>query len=87
MRGWAHRATLRATYSPREPRGQVREFVVGTGGNDVLYGFGPPEPNSEVRQSGTYGVLELTLRTGGYDWRFLAAAGAAFTDTGSDVCH
>jgi hypothetical protein len=65
----------------------VRAFVVGTGGHDVLYALGPPRPNSEVRQTGTYGVLELTLRTGGYDWRFLAAAGATFTDAGSDVCH
>lgn len=70
-----------------DPARGVREFVVGTGGNDVLYGFGPPEPNSEVRQSGTYGVLELTLRTDGYDWRFLSAAGGTFTDAGSDVCH
>ncbi len=60
----------------------IREFVVGTAG-------GPPRalatirPNSEVRHTGTYGVLKLTLRSGGYDWRFVPIAGQTFSDAGS----
>lgn len=70
-----------------DPAHGVREFVVGTGGHDSLYGFGLPRPNSEVRETGTYGVLKLTLRSRGYDWQFLPAAGSSFTDTGSGACH
>ncbi len=33
---------------------------------------------------GTYGVLELTLHPGGYDWRFVPVEGETFTDSGSD---
>jgi hypothetical protein len=80
-------------FAPQDADGQpdaargVREFVVGTGGNDVLYGFGPTDPDSEVRENDSYGVLELTLHPRGYNWRFLPAAGATFTDEGSEVCH
>jgi hypothetical protein len=80
-------------FAPQDAGGQadpthgIREFVVGTGGSDVLYGFGSPHANSEVRETGTYGVLELTLRSSGYDWQFLPAAGGTFTDTGSGTCH
>ena len=56
-------------------------------GHDTLYGFGPPRPNSEVRASGTYGVLEITLRPRSYEWRFLPASGTTFADAGSDTCH
>ena len=65
----------------------IRQFTVGTGGASV-YSFKPtPEPNSEMRNSGTMGVLKLTLRTGAYDWRFVPVAGKTFTDTGSGACH
>jgi hypothetical protein len=43
-----------------------------------------PETNSQVRAS-TFGVLELTLRNGGYDWRFVDARGS-FEDSGSGSC-
>ena len=33
------------------------------------------------------GVLQLTLRSGGYDWEFVPVAGASFTDSGSGECH
>jgi hypothetical protein len=63
----------------------MRSFVVGTGGRSH-YGFDTPEPNSEVRNDDTYGVLELTLRSAGYDWRFVPVEGRAFTDAGSANC-
>jgi len=45
------------------------------------------QPNSEIRSSGTYGVLLLTLHPGGYDWQFVAEAGKSFSDSGSGSCH
>jgi 3',5'-cyclic AMP phosphodiesterase CpdA len=69
----------------RPDPGGIREFVVGTGGAG-LYPFGAPEPGSEVRQNSTHGVLQLSLRTTGYDWRFVPVAGGTFSDTGSDDC-
>ena len=64
----------------------IRSFVVGTGGKSH-YGFPDVQPNSEVRNDNTYGVLRLTLRAGDYDWGFVPAAGGTFTDSGSDSCH
>ncbi len=64
----------------------VREFVVGTGGVGSR-GFKPPQPNSEVRESGTWGVLKLTLRATAYDWQFVPVAGESFTDSGHGACH
>lgn len=70
-----------------DPGRGLREFVVGTGGHDRLYEFGPPRANSEFRATGTYGVLKLTLHSGGYDWQFLPTPGSTLTDTGSGACH
>lgn len=69
-----------------DPRRGIRQFVVGTGGRG-LYPLGPPAPNSEVRNDETLGVLELTLHSSSYDWRFVPAGAATFTDSGSDRCH
>ena len=43
---------------------------------------------SEVVDTRTFGVLALTLRDGGYDWRFAPIPGSAseFTDDGSGSC-
>jgi hypothetical protein len=66
--------------------GGIREFVAGTGGGSH-YSVGTPIANSEIVNSDTFGVLELTLRPTGYDWRFIPEAGKTFTDAGSGVCH
>jgi hypothetical protein len=64
----------------------IRQFVVGTGGKEH-YPFGDAIPNSEVRDSSTFGVLKLTLRDGRYDWTFVnAPATGSFTDSGSAAC-
>ena len=34
-----------------------------------------PQPNSQVRNNDTFGVLKLTLRPTGYDWQFVPEAG------------
>ena len=63
----------------------IREFIVGTGGGapGSLYGA---DPNSELRNNRTFGVLELTLRPDGYDWRFVPVSGSRFSDAGSAPC-
>ena len=65
--------------------GGLRQFIAGTGGK----GTRPvvrTAPNSEVRDDTSLGALLLTLRPGGYDWRFVAAVGT-FSDAGSGTCH
>ena len=52
-----------------------------------LAAFGTPQPNSEVRDNATYGVLKLTLHASSYDWQFIPEAGKTFTDTGTGTCH
>lgn len=80
-------------FAPQDPDGNsdpargIREFVVGTGGNHER-AFAPgPQPNSQVRMTGMFGVLELTLRARGYDWRFIPEAGKDFHDEGRGECH
>jgi hypothetical protein len=63
----------------------VREFVVGTGGYS-LYDRASSQPNSEVLETRTLGVLKLTLKTGSYSWEFVPVAGKAFRDSGSASC-
>jgi hypothetical protein len=79
-------------FAPQTPAGAadgirgIREFVVGTGGKSH-YAFTTIRANSEVRESQTYGVLQLTLHAQSYDWRFVPEAGATFADSGSAACH
>ncbi len=64
----------------------LREFVVGTGGAEPK-AFGAAQPNSELRKTGSSGVLKLTLHDGSYDWEFIATAGDSFRDSGRGTCH
>jgi Calcineurin-like phosphoesterase len=79
-------------FAPQAPNGNadpkrgIREFVVGTGGKN-LRKFGFHKSNSEVRSNSTFGVLKLTLKPTGYDWKFIPQAGKSFTDSGSGSCH
>lgn len=79
-------------FSPQDPNGiadpkrGIREFVVGTGGKNHRE-FGIHKANSEVRNNDTFGVLKLTLKATGYDWKFIPEAGKTFTDSGSGSCH
>ena len=69
-----------------DPARGIRQFVVGTGGRS-FYAFGTIEPNSEVRDTGTWGVLKLTLYADRYDWEFIPVAGKTFNDKGTGMCH
>lgn len=79
-------------FAPQDPDGVadavrgIRQFVVGTGGRS-LYWFRSPQPNSEVRSSDTFGVLVMTLRSLGYDWKFVPEPGRTFSDSGRGFCH
>lgn len=77
-------------FSPQNPDGAsdpqrgIREFVVGTGGAE-LYTSSRPQANIETSLS-MFGVLKLTLRSGSYDWQFIAIDGSV-RDSGQAVCH
>lgn len=68
-----------------QPTRGIREFVVGTGGKSH-HGFSTIRANSQLRRSGTFGVLALTLGSGSYAWRFHPEAGSTFSDSGSGQC-
>jgi hypothetical protein len=77
-------------FAPQNPNGQgdpggIREFIVGTGGYN-LQSFSTTAPNSEVRNSSSFGVLLLTLNPNSYDWRFVPEGSGGFTDQGSGPC-
>jgi hypothetical protein len=77
-------------FAPMRPDGKadpergIRQFVVGTGGGGV-YRFKGTQPNSEVRDNTTYGVIKMTLSPGAYKWEYIPGTGK-FTDSGSGVC-
>ncbi len=79
-------------FAPMTPTGAldkargVRQFIVGTGG------FKPYTPrriarNSQIRSTGTSGVLKLSLGDGVYQWEFLPVAGKTFRDWGQEKCR
>jgi acid phosphatase type 7 len=69
-----------------DPRG-ARLFIVGTGGGNLRRYRTPRLPATRVRNDDTWGVLRLTLREDGYDWKFLPIRGKSFTDSGSGACR
>lgn len=78
-------------FAPQDPSGHatshgIREFIVGTGGAPLAGRFKTVQPNSQVRNAKTYGVLKLNLRPGGYDFSFIPVAGSSFHDSGSGTC-
>jgi hypothetical protein len=62
------------------------EFVVGTGGHS-LRAFSRVERGSEVRWDDSVGVLAMTLRPDGYDWRFVGPEGTPPVDSGTGTCR
>jgi hypothetical protein len=78
-------------FVPQDPNGNadpsrgIREFIVGTGG-DGTSSFSPATPNLVVRNGNTYGVFNLALHPGGYNWSFIPVSGSTFTDAGTGTC-
>jgi hypothetical protein len=62
----------------------LRQFIVGTGGAR-LYDFMRMAANSQTRHA-VHGVLQLTLNSADYQWRFIDGAGNV-RDAGGDSCH
>jgi hypothetical protein len=79
-------------FAPQTHQGQrddaygIREFVVGTGGEE-LRPKGTSAPNSEVYDNTSMGVLRLTLQADSYAWRFVSIPGHTQADSGSASCH
>jgi hypothetical protein len=79
-------------FAPQNPDGQldqkngIRQIVVGTGGRSHTP-LGLATPNSEVRDSNTFGVLKLRLSEKSYKWEFIPQPGMTFTDSGEGTCH
>jgi hypothetical protein len=80
-------------FTPQNPDGDkdvehgIREFIVGTGGASLANKRPVTiNPNSEVWDSSTWGVLKLTLHPTGYDWEFVPVKGGTFSDSGSAPC-
>jgi acid phosphatase type 7 len=78
-------------FEPMDPDGAVdrdrgiMQFTVGTGGGE-LRGFESIHPNSAARAS-EYGVLQLSLGQGRYEWAFLPVDEQGSRDSGSGACH
>jgi len=70
-----------------DPVNGIRQFIVGTGGRSLHSLDSTPDPEVEVRQNTTFGILELTLHPTSYSWRFVPEAGRTFTDSGTTACH
>ncbi len=79
------RFDLQSPTGQADPDG-IREFVVGTGGATPS-GLGTLRANSQVRNSGAFGVLELTLGAHDYSWQFIPVAGQTFSDSGTQATH
>jgi hypothetical protein len=79
-------------FAPMTPSGAldntngIRHFVAGMGGASH-YSFGTIQPNSQARNSDTYGVLKFTLHSSSYDWQFVPEAGRSYSDSGTTACH
>ena len=78
-------------FAPQTPTGVadpilgIRQFTVGTGGANHT-AVTAIAANSVVRNTNTFGVLELTLHPTGYTWHFVPAVGT-FQDGGTGTCN
>src|SRR5207302_3665145 len=74
--GFYERFAPQSPTGAADPAGGIREFVAGTGGA-LVTPFGTVRPNSQVRSSGTFGVLRLRPGGPSHSWRFVPVAGQA----------
>jgi acid phosphatase type 7 len=65
----------------------IRSAIVGTGGRSLDTFNGSPAANSLKRIQGSYGVLELTLRSNGVTTEFKTTTSPTSADTHSFGCH
>jgi Calcineurin-like phosphoesterase len=80
-------------FAPQTPEGAadpqrgIREFIVGTGGSEMVSAPQNLKPNSETVIGQTPGVLKLTLESNGYTWAFVDANTGQALDAGHGNCH
>ena len=81
-------------FRPQNPSGAaaangIRQFIVGTGGQEQRHAGLRGADRGGERNTGTFGVLKLTLHPMSYDWQFNDEANASkpFTDSGTQACH
>ena len=79
-------------FAKQDPSGNavpsgIREFVVGTGGNEHYALLATPDPDLEFGNADSFGVLLLTLGPGSYSWRFLDVSGAVLDSGGPVACN
>jgi acid phosphatase type 7 len=78
-----------ARFAPQDANGDVdtadgmREFIVGTGGEDKA---SPPGSTNVQFTAKAFGLLELTLHPASYDWKFVSVDGSVL-DSGSAACN
>ena len=78
-----------ARFAPQDANGNadpdgVREFIVGTGGED--HGAINGTTNVQAKAGSDFGVLELTLHPASYSWAMVSTTGAVL-DSGSAGCN
>ena len=78
-----------ARFAPQDANGNadpdgVREFIVGTGGED--HGSLNGSTNVQATAGGDFGILELTLHPASYTWKMVSTTGAVL-DSGTTVCN
>lgn len=85
---WYERYALQNASGQVDPNG-VREFIVGTGGEESGSAPATKLANSQAIGSGVFGVLKMTLHPSSYDWNFVRdpSSSSTFTDSGSTACH
>ena len=89
LNGHAHdyeRFAPQTSSGAADPARGLREFIVGTGGDDFQK-MGSGIANSVVRNNTSFGAMKMTLHANTYDWQFVPAAGYSFTDSGTGTCH
>ncbi len=90
VNGHAHRYERFAPMTPSGTRSAngIRQIVAGTGGAEGGGEISHADaPNLQRVKIDVYGVLKLSLRSDSYEWKFVRAAGKAFTDSGTTNCH
>ena len=79
-------------FAKQDPSGNavadgIREFVVGTGGNEHYALLATPDPDLEYGNADSFGVLRLTLGTDSYSWAFVGVTGAVLDAGGPVACN
>lgn len=92
LNGHSH---LYERFAPLNPEGRVdagrgiREFIVGTGGDNHANPREPLVQGNEYLNNNSFGVLKLTLQASSYSWQFerVKTPSATNTDSGTAACH